>query len=78
MTASEANRQRVLTLLAVEWKQAREELKTIEKKAPTKRRGRVPKITDLFVQPYSLEQAGTSQTSEPASNNSHLLHQEEV
>jgi len=42
MTASEANRQRVLALLAHEHRQMSEEAKTIEIKAPARRRGGPP------------------------------------
>lgn len=64
MTASEANRQRVLTLLAVEWKQSCEETKTAEERVPSKCRVRTPKVTDSSAHPHSSEQSATLHTSE--------------
>ena len=75
MTASEANRQRVLALLAIERQQIYEEANTIETKAPAKRRGGPPLTSSDRRE--NFQPALTSPTSEGESRTaSHSLLQQ--
>ena len=76
MTASEANHQRVLALLAHEYKLMCEEAKTIEIKAPANRRGGLPLTSSDRRE--NFHPTSTSPTSQPAPNSSNHPRPQQV